>query len=150
MASIEGVVRDLEIKLGRELTLEQMQALILLQAQGKINVEHLKQIAAITKNFTSVAVEASKAIYQAAASAGVVKKAALEALARAINVLEIIAGNSRDSEMQSKVVDAVKEISERIERMDERSDSFFDRALKVLGVFGIVALGFWSQRSNRA
>lgn len=125
MNEMGDIIQRFDIKAGEALTVEQMKALTLALKAGQLKVEHLKQIAGITKSFNMVALEAARSFAASVESAGKVKEGALENLRTIVKSLEAIATSTDDIDTKNKVIDCLMKIADKVEEADKRNDKFF-------------------------
>lgn len=125
MNEMGSIIHRFDIKVGEVLTVDQMKALTLALKAGQLKVEHLKQIAGMTKSFNLVALEAARSFTASVESAGKVKTSALENLRAIVKSLEVIATSTDDIETKNKVIDCLMRIADKVEAADKRNDRFF-------------------------
>lgn len=125
MNEMGNIIHRFDIKAGEVLTIEQMKAMTLALKAGQLKVEHLKQIAGITKSFNMVALEAARSFAASVESAGKVKESALENLRVIVKSLEMIAISTDDIDTKSKVIDCLMQVADKVEAADKRNDKFF-------------------------
>lgn len=125
MNELGSIIHRFGIKTGEVLTVEQMKAMTLALKAGQLKVEHLKQIAGMTKSFNLVALEAARSFTASVESAGKVKASALENLRAIVKSLEVIATSTDDIETKNKVIDCLMRIADKVEAADKRNDRFF-------------------------
>lgn len=125
MNELGSIIHRFGIKTGEVLTVEQMKAMTLALKAGQLKVEHLKQIAGMTKSFNMVALEAARSFTASVESAGKVKASALENLRAIVKSLEVIATSTDDIETKNKVIDCLMRVADKVEAADKRNDRFF-------------------------
>lgn len=125
MNEMGNIIHRFDIKAGEVLTIKQMKELTLALKAGQLKVEHLKQIAGITKSFNMVALEAARSFTASVQSAGKVKESAIENLRTIVKSLEMIAMSTDDIDTKSKVIDCLMQVADKVEAADKRNDKFF-------------------------
>ena len=125
MNEMGNVIHRFDIKAGEVLTVEQMKAMTLALKAGQLKVEHLKQIAGITKSFNMVALEAARSFTASVESAGKVKESALENLRAIVKSLEVIATSTDDIDTKNKIIECLMQVADKVEAADKRNDKFF-------------------------
>ncbi len=125
MNEMGNIIHRFDIKAGEVLTVEQMKAMTLALKAGQLKVEHLKQIAGITKSFNMVALEAARSFTASVESAGKVKESALENLRAIVKSLEVIAASTDDIDTKNKIIECLMQVADKVEAADKRNDKFF-------------------------
>lgn len=125
MNQMGKIIHQFDIKAGKVLTVEQMKAMTLALKAGQLKVEHLKEVAAITKSFNLVALEAARSFTASVESVGKLKEGAFESLRAIVKTLEVIATSTDDIETKNKVIDCLMQVADKVEAADQRNDKFF-------------------------